>query len=257
MADSAGGLTNSAYAQPIPGSGGGPWGSGVTTNLQTFNPRRWATPGQADTISTFRTRQYDPGTGVWLQEDPIGIAGGVNLYQYNGNDPNSFGDPFGTCPKDAGGDDKTDLYSDCPVGSSGYHAYLAAHGKGGIINDVLGAIASCRESTHCKFAALAGGAVTATAAGVALLSEGLATTEAIGGESAGALGRLTGFVQHGINQIINRGVGPGAIMDALRNGSVRRVVDNLGRISYQWIGKQAVVVLNEAGKIITVWRLTQ
>jgi RHS repeat-associated protein len=97
VADSAGRL-NSAYALQVPGSNGGPWGSGTTTRAQTFNPRRWATPGQADTISTFRTRQYDPATGVWLQEDPIGLAGGVNLYQYNGNDPNSFGDPFGTCP---------------------------------------------------------------------------------------------------------------------------------------------------------------
>ena len=61
-------------------------------------PRRWATPGQSDTISTFRTRQYDPATGVWLQEDPVGLAGGINLYRYNGNDPNSFSDPFGLCP---------------------------------------------------------------------------------------------------------------------------------------------------------------
>jgi RHS repeat-associated protein len=72
--------------------------SGLTSHAQSFNPRRWATPGGIDTISTFRSRQYDPATGKWLQEDPIGIAGGVNLYGYNGNDPNSFGDPFGLCP---------------------------------------------------------------------------------------------------------------------------------------------------------------
>jgi RHS repeat-associated protein len=69
--------------------------SGLTSHAQSFNPRRWATPGGIDTISTFRSRQYDPGTGKWLQEDPMGVAGGVNLYGYNGNDPNSFGDPFG------------------------------------------------------------------------------------------------------------------------------------------------------------------
>ena len=102
VGDSAGQL-NSTYAQQVPGSNGGPWGSGTTTRGQTFNPRRWATPGQSDTISTFRTRQYDPATGVWLQEDPVGLAGGVNLYEYNGNDPNSFSDPFGLCPVEKDG----------------------------------------------------------------------------------------------------------------------------------------------------------
>ncbi len=79
--------------------------SGLTGHAQSFNPRRLTTPGGIDTISTFRSRQYDPATGKWLQEDPIGIAGGVNLYQYNGNDPSSFSDPFGLfveCPECGG-----------------------------------------------------------------------------------------------------------------------------------------------------------
>ncbi len=84
IADS-GGQLNSIYAQAIPGSNGGPWGSGLTSRGQTFDPRRWATAIGGDTISTFRNRQYDGVTGKWLHEDPIGIAGGVNLYQYNGN----------------------------------------------------------------------------------------------------------------------------------------------------------------------------
>jgi len=97
LADSSGQL-NSAYAQAIPGSNGGPWGSGITRSSQTFDPRRWATAIGGDTISTFRNRQYDPAAGRWMQEDPEGTAGGINLYQYNGNDPNSFSDPFGLCP---------------------------------------------------------------------------------------------------------------------------------------------------------------
>ena len=129
VADSAGRL-NSAYALQVPGSNGGPWGSGTTTRAQTFNPRRWATPGQSDTISTFRTRQYDPATGVWLQEDPIGLAGGVNLYQYNGNDPNSFGDPFGTCSKQDDPDCKSVLQQ---VGDAISAFFSSLPGKAGTL----------------------------------------------------------------------------------------------------------------------------
>jgi hypothetical protein len=37
-------------------------------------------------------------TGRWMQEDPIGIAGGENLYQFNGNNPMSYTDPYGLNP---------------------------------------------------------------------------------------------------------------------------------------------------------------
>ncbi|MCY7412783.1 MAG: HNH endonuclease [Salinibacterium sp.] len=34
----------------------------------------------------------------FTQEDPIGLAGGINLYGFAGGDPVNFSDPFGTCP---------------------------------------------------------------------------------------------------------------------------------------------------------------
>jgi len=39
-----------------------------------------------------------------VQEDPIGIAGGLNLYGYANGDPVNFGDPFGLCTRCSGGD---------------------------------------------------------------------------------------------------------------------------------------------------------
>jgi len=43
-----------------------------------------------------RARYYDARTGLFLQEDPIGLAvGDVNLYNYVGNNPINLVDPFG------------------------------------------------------------------------------------------------------------------------------------------------------------------
>jgi RHS repeat-associated protein len=42
-----------------------------------------------------RNRYYDPATGRFTQEDPIGLAGGLNLYGFANGDPVSYGDPLG------------------------------------------------------------------------------------------------------------------------------------------------------------------
>jgi len=43
----------------------------------------------------YRARYYDATVGRFLQTDPIGIAGGPNLYIYSSNDPINQFDPFG------------------------------------------------------------------------------------------------------------------------------------------------------------------
>lgn len=43
-------------------------------------------------------RYYDPKLGQYITKDPIGIAGGLNLYAYAGGDPVNYSDPNGLCP---------------------------------------------------------------------------------------------------------------------------------------------------------------
>ena len=44
-----------------------------------------------------RPRNYDPGSGQFTQQDPIGLGGGLNLYGFAGGDPINYQDPFGLC----------------------------------------------------------------------------------------------------------------------------------------------------------------
>ena len=52
---------------------------------------------------------YDPQTGRFTQEDPLGLAGGLNAYGFASGDPVNFGEPVGLCPH------KID--ADCTVGT--------------------------------------------------------------------------------------------------------------------------------------------
>ncbi len=47
----------------------------------------------------YRARYFNPATGRFISEDPIGFAGGVDLYGYVWNSPTNFWDPFGHWPQ--------------------------------------------------------------------------------------------------------------------------------------------------------------
>ena len=49
----------------------------------------------ATALYSFRARWYDPASGRWLSKDPIGLEGGLNLYEAFGKNPVCFVDPTG------------------------------------------------------------------------------------------------------------------------------------------------------------------
>ena len=66
--------------------------AGALSNPFQFTGREF---DQETTIYFDRARYYDPATGRFVSEDPIGFTGGQDFYVYVGNSPTGFIDPSG------------------------------------------------------------------------------------------------------------------------------------------------------------------
>ncbi|XZE18382.1 RHS repeat-associated core domain-containing protein [Pirellulaceae bacterium SH449] len=77
-----------ASGQPI-----SPLDPGAVDTIFGYTGRQWDSDVE---LQYNRARWYDPQTGRWLSQDPIGFnAGDANLYRYVGNGPTNATDPSG------------------------------------------------------------------------------------------------------------------------------------------------------------------
>ncbi|MFJ6438288.1 RHS repeat-associated core domain-containing protein [Streptomyces sp. NPDC091416] len=76
-----------------------PNGKTTTTGTASSNPYTFTGRENDDTgLLYYRNRYYDPETGRFISQDPIGQAGGTNLYQYALSSPTTYTDPSGNNP---------------------------------------------------------------------------------------------------------------------------------------------------------------
>jgi RHS repeat-associated protein len=72
---------------------GAPWGASTTVNTDLRYAGLYTHAASGLYLANYRA--YDANSGRWVSRDPIGEAGGVNLYAYVGGNPVSGIDPYG------------------------------------------------------------------------------------------------------------------------------------------------------------------
>ena len=204
----------------------------------------------------YRKRYYSPALGRFLEVDPIGHAGGINLYSYVHNNPLRWVDPLGFGAESQGG---TPLIGQ-PGFSLGDRVENLVLGNGqGIFGPE---VAAAQDFAFGKIDDALGGVPSAILEPVGdFLGQFNTCPECIGGSPpiigvpGGAIaGRITGFTRHGLNQVIGRDLGRGvsarAVLDAVRNPT--KIVQQSGGRA-RFVGANATVVLNAEGRVITAF----
>ncbi|MCG8651334.1 MAG: RHS repeat-associated core domain-containing protein, partial [Pirellulales bacterium] len=213
-----------------------------------FAGRRW--DADADLYYN-RARWYDAGQGRFISEDPIGHAGGINLYAYADNDPVNQRDPSGlaaaghplkdaslaTADQQSSSVSVRELIDQQPTLSKGaLRSCIVCHNPiimhGGSISDLpahfqVGAMEFVRANTLAEADAAIGGMRTAgsVARSVALTGALIATAPIGVPLSAGV-------------------IGSGALLEYASTGSVSMAADTLPGVSLRHAPSQFRTIIS-------------
>jgi RHS repeat-associated protein len=279
----AGGVLDSyasdSYGSIAGGNGaatGFPYGFGAQFGYYTDTETR---------VTLCQQRYYDPAKGRWLNRDPLGLAGGRNLYEAFGDDPGNAQDPSGLL--DAG---QWTTFG-------GYASSVGAvfEGYGDNLNPVawadgaaqLGQIAGSRGFGTAGMSVVRGfwdgltgtdprrfgnstGAILLTAAGVgARFADGISIAaqapyeppaSAPVGRSGAPIeiepgtnspGAVNGreFSGHAFDRMQGRGITPTMVEETIQNGSA--TAGRGGTTIYRSQGR--AVIVSQSGKVVTTW----
>lgn len=239
----------------------------------------------ADDLDYMHARHYNPLLGRFLSPDLVTGSPrrpqSWNLYSYVSNRPLTFADPMGlyavvSSPPPAGmtpDEVSTDVtaaegitvcsgggaWRFAPGPNTGLQGVRSLSQGRGLLDSLHGYYEDRFERMAAEGNYLAAGVdytgllMMPESSAEAGLYVALAFVPGPLDESLAGTLRIKGFTKHGINQAISRdgvGVSVEAILDTIRN-PVKLKPQARGAMMV--IGKEAVVILSEAGKVITTW----
>jgi RHS repeat-associated protein len=204
----------------------------------------------ADTgLVYMQQRYYDPVAARFLSIDPVvtdaNTGTSFNRYAYAANSPYKYTDPDGRQERAAEG-----FGAAMARDPRSMEAFAPAAA-------VVTAVMAAPVAFELGMAALTNPVAVNSAVvtlGEAVGVTGTAGVSAVAGKEAVAVaGKITGYTKHGLNQAISRdggrGVSPTAILSAVKDPA--KVTEQAGgKVAYT--GKDAKVVLNGDGKVITI-----
>jgi RHS repeat-associated protein len=212
-----------------------------------------------------RGRYYNSTLQRFISEDPIGMAGGVNLYAYVDNNPISFRDPFG---KDKGARRRPHFHrcfgGDVICDERGRVVRATGLSTDPIFDAAVTAAAGVGVS-------LARGALAAAAAdaGETAVEEVAASSEAsspVGsqrspwsnfdpdGPPINSADTVNGvdYSGHALDQMANRGIPPSVVDNALQTGESFPGNTAAETVHYDPVNNISVVTDTQSGMVVTV-----